>query len=138
MKNRLPRWDKKLMRCGRERLEEADVLLQNQYPTGAVYLAGYAVECGLKAVLLSQVPRARHEDVLTEFRGRHGHDFDWLRRRYLARGGPGLPVEIRRDFEAVQNWSTNLRYSAANVAMSEAGSFLAATKRLLSFFSGRL
>lgn len=33
------------------RLEEASVLLARNYPDGAFYLAGYAVECALKAAI---------------------------------------------------------------------------------------
>jgi hypothetical protein len=39
------------------RIAEARVLLANQLPDGAYYLAGYAVECGLKACILARVER---------------------------------------------------------------------------------
>jgi hypothetical protein len=40
------------------RITEAGVLLASQYPDGAYYLAGYAVECGLKACILARVERS--------------------------------------------------------------------------------
>ena len=36
------------------RVKEAAVLLQNGCPEGAYYLAGYAVECALKACVAKQ------------------------------------------------------------------------------------
>jgi hypothetical protein len=42
-----------------QRFEDAQILLDNDRATGAVYLAGYAVECLLKAVLLERTPASR-------------------------------------------------------------------------------
>ena len=39
------------------RLNEAKALLKADFPSGAWYLAGYAVECGLKACIAKQVQR---------------------------------------------------------------------------------
>jgi hypothetical protein len=38
----------------RFRLEEAKLLFQNKLPCGAYYLAGYAIECALKARIAAQ------------------------------------------------------------------------------------
>ena len=37
-------------RCARQRFGEAEILLEAGHPTGAVYLAGYSIECMLKAL----------------------------------------------------------------------------------------
>lgn len=36
------------------RLAEAGLLLSNGFPSGAYYLAGYAIECALKAIVAAQ------------------------------------------------------------------------------------
>ena len=45
-------------------------------PTGAVYLAGYSVECILKALIFSVVPLVQIEAVLGSFRGVRAHDYN--------------------------------------------------------------
>jgi len=42
-----------------QRFDEAQVLLEAVRTTGAVYLAGYGIECILKALILSVFPQAR-------------------------------------------------------------------------------
>ena len=39
-------------RCAFQRHEDAQILLRADHTTGAVYLAGYGVECILKALVL--------------------------------------------------------------------------------------
>ena len=48
---------KDLQELSRVRLSEAKSLLQSGFPDGAYYLAGYAVECGLKACTAKAVQR---------------------------------------------------------------------------------
>ena len=120
------------------RLEEAGVLRDRGYPTGAVYLAGYAVECGLKALILAGVPARRRTAAEATFKGNRAHDFRWLLQDYRLRGGAGPPVEIRAALDAVDFWSTSLRYSPGKIAESEAKKFLAAASRLLQWVDGRL
>ena len=43
-------------RCAIQRHEESVVLLEAGYTTGALYLAGYSVECILKSLVLAGVP----------------------------------------------------------------------------------
>jgi len=48
----------RFLRVALQRLEDAEVLLTNRRTTGAIYMAGYAVECAMKGVLLAHVPRS--------------------------------------------------------------------------------
>jgi HEPN domain-containing protein len=41
-------------RLAQDRLAEAQLLLGNGFPSGAYYLAGYAMECALKAIIARQ------------------------------------------------------------------------------------
>ena len=56
-------------RCAFQRYEEAEILFEAGYTTGAVYLAGYGVECVLKALVLTVVPPNARSDALRSFRG---------------------------------------------------------------------
>lgn len=81
-------------RAAKQRFEDAEFLLSIDRTTAAVYLAGYSVECILKALIVATVPRAQEGEILATFRGGRAHDYDWLRRLYAERGGPGLPPDL--------------------------------------------
>jgi HEPN domain-containing protein len=55
---RLAKEPQRFFRAAQQWLAEAQFLLQNDYTTAAVYLAGYAVECMLKALILASEPHA--------------------------------------------------------------------------------
>lgn len=115
-------------RCAYQRHEEAQVLLRAEYTTGAVHLAGYGVECVLKALLL---------DVLRSFRGVRAHEFGWLRSRYLTSGGTRFPADVARHFTLVNDWSTDLRYAPSTIRSPEAEEFLASVRVIIRWADGR-
>lgn len=124
-------------RCAVRRFEEAGVLRRAAMTTGAVYLAGYAVECSLKSLILDGVPASRRPQVLASFRGNAAHDFEWLRSRYLENGGARFPKEVTRSFTFVASWSTQLRYSPRELAPNDADRFIRATETILEWTKGR-
>ncbi len=79
-------------RCALQRFQEAKILRKADQTTGAVYLAGYGVECTLKSLIL--LPVAKHQTTLRSFRGGRAHDYQWLRQQYLDNGGPRFPGPI--------------------------------------------
>ena len=124
------------LRAAERRLADARVLEGTGDPdrmTGAVYLAGYAVECGLMAMLLSAVPAAREAGVLATFRGAAAHDLRSLRRRYLETGGAAPPRRIARAFGDVSAWSVALRYDPGRFDRREAARVFAAAEQILHF-----
>ncbi|MFI5460404.1 MAG: HEPN domain-containing protein [Isosphaerales bacterium] len=62
-----------------QRLEDAEILFRNERTTGAIYLAGYAVECVLKAVLLAISPHSEHQRIVKSIHGKIAYDIEWLR-----------------------------------------------------------
>lgn len=125
-------------RCAFQRYEEAEILLRAEYTTGAVYLAGYGIECILKALVLMGVPEGVRSETLKSFRGSKAHEFEWLRSRYLTNGGARFPREITRHFTLVNDWSTDLRYSPRSVRADEADAFLAAAVEIIQWADRRL
>lgn len=125
-------------RAAKERFDDAEFLLNAGRTTAAVYLAGYGVECILKALILAQAPRAREKEILAEFKGARAHQYDWLRERYAEFGGPGLPREVALYFAHVEPWSTNIRYSPASVPLQEAKVFLNSVSEIFIWGDGRL
>jgi HEPN domain-containing protein len=96
------------------RLDEAKSLLGNGQPSGAYYLAGYAIECGLKAVIAKQF-RADEIPDRNLVNKVYTHDLtDPLR---LAGLEPELQIaqqadsELDRRWSIIKNWSEQARYS---------------------------
>ena len=125
------------LRAADQRLEDAAVLLNGRRGTGAVYLAGYAVECGLKALLLSAVPARREAALMETFRGTAAHDYEALRQRYFEKSGARFPPHVVRDFERVARWAVRLRYDPGTTGAGVARPFLASALRLHEFFQDR-
>jgi len=118
--------------------EEAAVLLDTGYTTGAVYLAGYGIECMLKALILASVPVARVSEIMGSFRGSRAHDFEWLRFVYFENGGQRFPSNITRRFTLVNDWSTDLRYLPRFIRDVEAVAFLGAADDIVRWADGRI
>ncbi len=125
-------------RCAINRFDDAEVLLKANHTTGAVYLAGYGIECILKALALMAVSPARRSLMLHAFRGARGHDYEWLRTQYLQNGGSGLPPSINNNFIHVNDWSTDLRYAPRTMKDEEAEDFLTAARNIIHWADGRL
>jgi HEPN domain-containing protein len=98
----------------RQRLYEAEILCDarvrdGRIMNGGVYLAGFAVECILKALILAnstanQRGRLR-ERMVREFR----HDLDALRRE-ASRRGLHMPRDVLAHFRRINTWDNNSRY----------------------------
>lgn len=122
----------------KQRFEDARFLLEAERTTGAVYLAGYCVECMLKALLLSIVPAGGRAGMLASFRGAKAHDFDWLKARYFEHGGPPFPSAVAKDFSLVDTWTTDLRYKPGTTKRGDAEAFLRAAEAIMAWADGRL
>ncbi|MDZ7361790.1 MAG: HEPN domain-containing protein [candidate division KSB1 bacterium] len=97
----------------RTRIKEAKVLLETGYFDGAYYLAGYAVECALKACIAKQSLRYEFPDK-TRVLDSYTHDFAKLLR------APNLTTELQKEiktngvfrnkWQIVERWSEEARY----------------------------
>ena len=95
------------------RLKEAKALQSAELPDGAYYLAGYAVECALKACIAK---RTREHDFPERklVNDSHTHEIGNLLR--LAGLSDRLKIDIDRNvisetfWETVQRWSEQSRY----------------------------
>jgi HEPN domain-containing protein len=125
-------------RAAKERFEDAELIFSLNRTTAAVYLGRYPVEFMLKALILSAVPRSQENAILGMFRGKLGHDYDWLMRLYRRHGGSPLPQHLTLDFVRVRDWSTDMRYSPATIQTSEAKEFLRSVTEIIKWADGRL
>jgi hypothetical protein len=138
---RLPDYQLLFRRVAWKRFEEAQLLhaeamrlfTKNQptkFTTGAVYLAGHAVECMLKAALVASYPATRREQVHAECKGEIGHDLDKLKRR-LAQQRLHMHGDLVRKFSRVATWSTEKRYDPRETRVDDATAFLDAARAIL-------
>jgi HEPN domain-containing protein len=104
-----------LQRLAQVRLDDALFLLGAHRPSSAYYLAGYAVELGLKACISRQV----RSDTIPEkgfINAIYTHNFGQL----LSVAGlrPQFDADVKADFQfaaywaIVNNWSEDSRYEA--------------------------
>ena len=125
--------------AAKQRFQDSQFLLEAGRNTAAVYLAGYSVECILKALILSLVAAEQdRKTMLASFRGAKAHDFEWLKRQYLDLGGPPFPADVARRFARVNTWTTDMRYQPGTARRREAEAFLRAAEAILEWADGRL
>lgn len=130
---------RRFWRVAQERFEDAKFLLERaRRPRAATYLAGYSVECGLKALLLATVPQNRHRELVRNWTGRGGHDYAMLRQQYVSISGRALPRQIVRELTRVSGWDTRMRYLPGVGRHSDARAFLNATAAIMAWVKGRL
>jgi len=124
-------------RSAKQRLEDAILLDEYDRGTGAIYLAGYGVECILKALILDSLAAKPRTQMLKDFRGQRAHNFDWLRMEYLKAGGPRFPRAVHESFLLVTVWSTDIRYMSGVRDPDDVSSFLEATDAIIAWADGR-
>ena len=95
------------------RLQEAKVLLAADFPDGAYYLAGYAIESGLKACIAMRTQQYDFPDK-KRVNDSHSHDLgkllDLAGLSDLLKNDVASNVELKLDWETVRDWSEQSRY----------------------------
>jgi len=133
--------------AGLRRLEEADALLHNSrpFPSGAIYLGGYALECQFKwFICRAAEPRPVHyledlpdQGLVARLLSARGHDLELLAVASGQWQAIRQDVDLRRHFNQVQNWTVRLRYSAVAGDVGNGTRFLAAARRLRRWLESR-
>jgi hypothetical protein len=129
------------LRAAQELLESSEILLE-RHGRIAIYLAGLAVECALKALVLSEVAIGRRKlmDEGEEFRGRKGHSYDDLR-RILRRESRGrdIPPQWARDLRLIDAvWEVDMRYEPKLIRKGEAIPVCQAASRLVQWIRSQI
>ena len=125
-------------RVAYQRLEDGRLLFERlARSNAAIYLSGYAVECILKALLLTSTPAGHRAALLASFHGAIAHNIDWLREQLVGRG-VRAPAAEARHLTYVSSWSTDLRYEPGPGDPADARAFLAAAHAILAWANGRM
>ena len=124
-------------RAARQRLGDAQYLLasgDDARGTGAMYLAGYAVECGLKALHLSRLPPDGQAAAMKGYRTARSHGYEWLRRQCVAVPGGNVFTQTAQDLLAdLDGWETRLRYNPASTPIRDARAFVVSAEQFLTW-----
>lgn len=99
---------KDLQSLSRTRLAEAKALLASGHPDGAYYLAGYAIECALKACIAKGTQRHDFPDKILVDRS-YTHSIKELVR--VANLEEARRAVVTRDRFFERNWDLVLRWS---------------------------
>jgi hypothetical protein len=95
-------------------VREAKLLLEGSEWSGAYYLAGYAIECGVKACLAKDFRPYHMPDKEIVTKG-HIHDIDTLTRLANLDGPRGLNAQADPDFAVkwavAASWNESSRYA---------------------------
>jgi hypothetical protein len=98
------------------RLREARVLLDNRCYEGAYYLAGYVVECALKACIAKKVQRYDFPDKKS-VNDSYSHDFDQLLKVAGIKSAHEIELKVNPTFapqwSTVKDWSEQARYKTS-------------------------
>lgn len=116
------------------RLAEAEYL-KDAYPSGAIYLGGYVVECMLKwaicqrkgTIYLEDLPDQKLSERLTSARG---HDLEFLLDSSGLRPFLEEDDELEAMFTQMSTWSVALRYNPKAGNRRYAFRFLAGVREL--------
>jgi HEPN domain-containing protein len=111
-----------LQSLARIRLAEARTLLQANRPDGAYYLAGYAIECALKACIAKRTQRHEFPEKKS-VDASHTHNLRELVR--VANLEVARLEEAKRDpafrnnWDLVERWSERSRYQRHDFALAQ-------------------
>ena len=110
------------------RLQEARALLAAGYPEGAYYLAGYAVECALKACIAKRT--LEHDFPDRDAQKYYMHDLQKLLLHARLKEELELAMQVETQLEdswnIIKNWSEEARYERGKT-IQQAESLIEAT-----------
>lgn len=131
-----------------ERWRDAECLLKAERGLGAVYLAGYVLECYLKFIICERAGVTaidewedqveRQTGRRPEVRGQRGHHLQSLLEFAGLDGEVRGDAVLQREFAVANQWEVSLHYHAGPYDLDRAGRFLEAVRHLRDWLRARL
>jgi len=132
-----PTTSQDFLKVARQRLDTATFLLKNTFTLDAMYIAGYAVECALKALILEKTPLADRGRILVDLTsGAKMHKPEVLA-EFLRNLGIRLPLDLTKKFRR-STWSTGLRYETGRTDTGETRAFIKTAEATITWVKGQL
>ncbi|WP_459555018.1 HEPN domain-containing protein [Lacunimicrobium album] len=108
-----------LLQLADERVKDAEILFTNKRWSAAYYLAGYAIECALKAAILAKLSRQKIGNEIVFLEGDSGRKYRDHNLENLSRLA-GLSTQLNsvasqnptlaKNWLIVKNWQVDTRY----------------------------
>jgi HEPN domain-containing protein len=125
-------------RAALQRLTTAEFLLKHRYNLDAIYLAGYAIECTLKALILERTEQTERVEMLKRISsGKKMHDAEILAGILKKDLGIAIPLDLVKRLRR-SGWTTALRYETGRGDHGEARAFLRLAKKVCEWVEGQL
>jgi HEPN domain-containing protein len=133
----MPSSSREFQRAARQRLTTAEFLFENDYTLDATYLAGYTVECSLKALILRLTPAKKQPEMLKKISsGKLMHDPEILNGILKNLKNP-IPLALIKGLRKA-GWSTDLRYEFGRRDRERTQGFLKTAKEVYDWVQGQL
>lgn len=124
-------------RAAEQRFTTAEFLWNRDYTLDALYLAGYAVECILKSMVMHFTPEIDQESTFQRLKsGAKMHYPEQLKEELKDLGYP-MPPELVKSFRRF-DWSTNLRYESGRRPRGEVRGYLKLAQRTIDWVKGEI
>ena len=114
------------------RFEDAQILLKNRRPNGSIYLAGFAIECILKALILANSTPRQRAKLRDRLKKEFGHDLEALRKE-AGRRGIHMPRNVMDAFRRLNTWDNNNRYDPRLQSAEDAQTLFEAAETVISW-----
>jgi HEPN domain-containing protein len=133
----MPTTSRAFLKAAAQRLATAEFLLKNDYTLDAMYLAGYCVECALKALILE---RTRDDEKTERLRslsaGASMHNPESLAGKLKELGSPVDRQLLKRLIRS--GWSTSLRYEVRRRDTGETKGYLKRAREVYNWVKGQI
>jgi hypothetical protein len=137
VRKKLPLSSRDFQKAARQRLTIAEFLFKYDYTLDAAYLAGYTVECSLKALILRLTPARKRPEMFKKISaGEKMHDPETLNGILKDLKNP-LPLALSKGLRKA-GWSTNLRYESGHRDREATREFLNTAKDVYDWVQGQL
>ncbi len=129
-------------KAGQHRRADADALFEKERWRGAMYVAGYAIECLIKAKLMERFKQSNLEDLEAELKRRHvipqrASLFDHRFELYVKASGRSDVLKsdhaLWRSFNIANRWVPSWRYNPDLSNRADAEDFLLAIDTMLEW-----
>lgn len=133
----MPLSSRDFLRAARQRLDTAMFLLESGYNLDAMYLAGYTVECALKALILHLTPEADRAATFERISTGSSMHYPETLGDLLKKLGRPIPLELVKKYRRY-DWNTSLRYTSGRTHTGETKGFLKAVQQTYDWVEGEL
>ena len=127
---------REFFKASKQRFTVAEWLMK-EYPLDALYIAGYSVECALKALIMHTTPTADQADTFAKITSSAKMHYPENLKDILKTKGCVIPFEYVKKLRRF-GWTTQLRYETGRRPPSEVRGYLRVAKNVIDWVQGEM